>query len=66
MRKSPIFVHFDESIVGASSIRAYGRQSEFIERCEQLIDESQQPYFLIVVAQRFVEISFSVSFMTPG
>ena len=39
MRKSPIFAHFDESIIGASSIRAYGKQDDFITKCEKLVDE---------------------------
>ena len=53
MTKSPIFAHFDESIVGASSIRAYGRQEEFIARCEKLIDEGQQPFALLIVGKRY-------------
>ncbi len=53
MRKSPIFSHFDESIVGASSIRAYRKQDEFVAKCEKLVDESQQPFFVIVCCQRW-------------
>ena len=52
MRKSPIFAHFDESIVGASSIRAYGKQEEFIAKCDRLIDESQRAYYVVQNAQR--------------
>ncbi len=43
---SPIYAHFDETITGASSIRAYRREAEFVDRCENLIDESQKPSYL--------------------
>ena len=54
MTKSPIFAHFDESIVGSSSIRAYGKQEEFIAKCDRLVDESQRAYYLVQCAQRSI------------
>ena len=58
--RSPIFHHFEESIVGASSIRSYGRERQFIHRCETLIDDSQKPYYLLLVAQRWdIQCTFS-------
>ena len=54
MTKSPIFAHFDESIVGSSSIRAYGKQEEFIGKCDRLVDESQRAYYLVQCAQRLI------------
>ena len=59
MRKSPIFAHFDESIIGASSIRAYGKQDDFITKCEKLVDESQQPFYLIICAQRYYFVEYT-------
>ena len=52
MRKSPIFAHFDESIVGSSSIRAYNKQEEFVGKCDRLVDESQRAFYLVQAAQR--------------
>ncbi len=52
IRRSPIYSHFDEGISGVSSIRAYGRQEQLITKCENLIDKSQRPFYLIVKTQR--------------
>ena len=54
MRKSPIFAHFDESIVGSSSIRAYGKQEDFIAKCDRLIDEGQQPFCLLICGKKYI------------
>ncbi len=53
VKKSPIYAHFDESIVGSSTIRAYRKEDEFIAKCDRLIDESQRPFYLIASAQRY-------------
>jgi len=53
IKRSPIYAHFDESISGAISIRAYQRQSDFIEKCDKLIDASQRPWYHIMIAQRW-------------
>ena len=60
MRKSPIFAHFDESIVGASSIRAYGKQGEFIDKSDKLINESQRAYYMVQNAQRYLKFKTTV------
>ncbi len=52
VRRSPIYIHFDESVVGTSSIRAYRRQEQFIAKMDKYIDNSQKPWYLIMVAQR--------------
>ena len=50
--QSPIYAHFDDSVVGVVSIRAYKKQELFIQKCDQLVDENQKPYFLFVMASR--------------
>ena len=52
VRRSPIYTHFDESVTGSSSIRAYRKDKEFIATCDRLIDESQRPWFLVITALR--------------
>ena len=54
VRRSPIYIHFDESVVGTSSIRAYRREEQFIAKMDKYIDNSQKPWYLIIVAQRLV------------
>ena len=54
VRRSPIYIHFDESVVGTSSIRAYRREEQFIAKMDKYIDNSQKPWYLIMVAQRSV------------
>ncbi len=60
VRRSPIYAHFDESIVGANSIRAYRKEKEFITKCDRLINESLRPFYLILVSQRSVFTLFYV------
>ena len=54
IKRSPLFIHFDESYVGATSIRAYRRQHQFVERCDDLIDDSQRAWYLVLMSQRSV------------
>ena len=52
VKRSPIFVLFDETVTGISSIKAYGRVDEFIDKCERLTDESQMVWYHILIAMR--------------
>lgn len=54
MRRSPIFAHFDQSVTGATSIRAYNKLEAFTGKCDRLIDDSQKPYYMVIVAQRWL------------
>ena len=52
VRRSPIYSHFDESVAGSTSIRAYRKEEEFVKKCDHLIDESQRPWFLVFTTYR--------------
>ncbi|CAM1327899.1 ABCC2 (predicted) [Pycnogonum litorale] len=52
--RSPIYVHFSESLMGASSIRAYQFQEDFIDENNQKLDENQICYFPAVSVNRQV------------
>ncbi|XP_022257321.1 multidrug resistance-associated protein 1-like [Limulus polyphemus] len=52
--RSPIYNNFSETISGASSIRAYGVQKYFIERCDERIDVNQNCYFLGMCINRWL------------
>ena len=44
--KAPLYTHFIESVAGASTIRAFGWQSQYQERNYKFIDQSQRPAYL--------------------
>ena len=50
--RSPIYSHFQESIIGASSIRAYQQQERFIKENERRIDHNQLAYYPSRCAER--------------
>lgn len=52
LRKSPVYSHFEESIVGAASIRAYRQQQHFIDKCDRLTDESNRPWCSYIACWR--------------
>lgn len=52
--RSPIYVHFSETVTGASTIRAYGVQDVFINESNNRVDFNQVSYYPAVVANRFV------------
>ena len=52
--RSPIYSHFGETITGASTIRAYDKEKQFILESEQKVDENQVCFYPSVIANRFV------------
>ncbi|KAK7486632.1 hypothetical protein BaRGS_00022157, partial [Batillaria attramentaria] len=52
--RSPIYNYFSETISGASVIRAYGRQSSFIEESERRVDLNQMFGFASYSANRWL------------
>ena len=50
--RSPIYSHFQESITGASSIRAYREQDRFIQASEGKVDYNQVAYYPGICANR--------------
>ena len=52
--RSPIYSHFQESVNGASSIRAYGKQDQFIVQSESRVDYNQISYYPSICANRYI------------
>ncbi|KAL1476550.1 hypothetical protein MTO96_036420 [Rhipicephalus appendiculatus] len=52
--RSPIYVHFSETVTGSSSIRAYGVGKRFVDHSDELTDINHSTYFPSVVASRWL------------
>ena len=50
--RSPIYVHFSETITGSSTIRAFQQQQRFTEHSEQLVDHNLVFYFATIASDR--------------
>ena len=50
--RSPIYSHFQESLLGASSIRAYRQQERFMKESERRVDYNQIAYYPNICANR--------------
>uniref|UniRef100_A0AAR2L873 ABC-type glutathione-S-conjugate transporter n=1 Tax=Pygocentrus nattereri TaxID=42514 RepID=A0AAR2L873_PYGNA len=55
--RSPIYTHFNETVQGASVIRAFGEQSRFILQANQRVDHNQTAYFPRFVATRWLAVN---------
>ncbi|WKY16856.1 hypothetical protein Q1695_001460 [Nippostrongylus brasiliensis] len=54
--RSPIYSHFQESIQGAASIRAYKLVDEFVRESERRVDENLATYYPSIVANRWLAV----------
>lgn len=54
--RSPIFAHFQETIGGATTIRAYGQARRFAHENRWRIDENLRVYFLWVTLNRWLAV----------
>uniref|UniRef100_A0A673CCA3 ABC-type glutathione-S-conjugate transporter n=1 Tax=Sphaeramia orbicularis TaxID=375764 RepID=A0A673CCA3_9TELE len=55
--RSPIYTHFNETVQGASVIRAFGEQSRFILQANERVDFNQTSYFPRFVATRWLAVN---------
>jgi len=54
--RSPIYSHFGETIQGASTIRAFGLQHQFITESEEKVDTNQVCYYPSIIANRWLAV----------
>lgn len=54
--KSPVYVHFSETLTGSSSIRAYGVEKRFIKTSNSLTDTNHLAYFPSVAATQWLTV----------
>ncbi|XP_042250798.1 multidrug resistance-associated protein 1-like isoform X4 [Thunnus maccoyii] len=55
--RSPIYSHFNETVQGASIIRAFGEQRRFVLQADHRIDNNQEAYFPRFVATRWLAVN---------
>lgn len=51
---APLYSHFIESLAGLITIRSFGWTDKYIKKNQQLLDESQKPYYLLFCIQRWL------------
>uniref|UniRef100_UPI00358F56A6 multidrug resistance-associated protein 1-like isoform X1 n=1 Tax=Myxine glutinosa TaxID=7769 RepID=UPI00358F56A6 len=54
--RSPIYSHFNETVMGASVIRAYGKQESFVGRNDSLVDDNHRSYYASITANRWLAV----------
>ncbi|PLB43601.1 P-loop containing nucleoside triphosphate hydrolase protein [Aspergillus steynii IBT 23096] len=54
--KSPLFTQFLETLLGLSTVRAFGWERNFQENHLELLDASQRPYYLLFCIQRWLAL----------
>ncbi|OAD00212.1 hypothetical protein MUCCIDRAFT_166009 [Mucor lusitanicus CBS 277.49] len=54
--KSPIYSHFQETIQGVSTIRAYGQQRAFVFQNQYRLDNNQRAYFPSITCNRWLAV----------
>lgn len=51
--RSPVYSHFNETLLGVSVIRAFADQERFIRQSDLKVDENQKAYYPSIVANRW-------------
>uniref|UniRef100_A0AAZ3RYK9 ABC transmembrane type-1 domain-containing protein n=1 Tax=Oncorhynchus tshawytscha TaxID=74940 RepID=A0AAZ3RYK9_ONCTS len=54
--RSPVYTHFNETLLGASVIRAFGEQERFIRESDGRVDHNQKAYYPSIVANRWLAV----------
>ncbi|KAM9779656.1 multidrug resistance-associated protein 1-like [Neosynchiropus ocellatus] len=54
--RSPIYTHFNETLLGTSVIRAFREQDRFIRESDRRVDHNQKAYYPSIVANRWLAV----------
>ncbi|CAO3645741.1 unnamed protein product [Cunninghamella blakesleeana] len=57
--KSPLFSHFTETLVGISTIRAYGATQSFLQDMVQKCDKCMRPLYITQICNLWISIIFA-------
>jgi ATP-binding cassette subfamily C (CFTR/MRP) protein 1 len=58
--RSTVFARFSESVMGTSTIRAYGLQDHFSRKVRESIDDMNSAYYLTFANQRWLSVRLDV------
>ncbi|XP_017652829.1 multidrug resistance-associated protein 1 [Nannospalax galili] len=54
--RSPVYSHFNETLLGVSVIRAFEEQERFIHQSDLKVDDNQKAYYPSIVANRWLAV----------
>ncbi|KAK6343113.1 hypothetical protein TWF718_008486 [Orbilia javanica] len=54
--KSPLYTHFQETLSGIATIRAFSWEKDFNDESERLLSVSQKPYYYLATVQRWLAL----------
>ena len=54
--KAPLYSHFQETLSGLATVRAFGWTRAFIDKHLELLDQSQRPFYLLYCIQRWLQV----------
>jgi ATP-binding cassette subfamily C (CFTR/MRP) protein 1 len=54
--KAPLYSHFQETLSGVATIRAFGWTCAFVDKNLDLLDQSQRPFYLLYCIQRWLQV----------
>nr|CAH8872156.1 unnamed protein product [Trichobilharzia regenti] len=60
VRRSPVLSYFQETLSGISVIRAFKRENEFLNTCNELVDENLKAWYPIIVSYRWLGVNIEL------
>jgi len=58
--RSPVYAHFQETVNGLGSIRAYGKEEEFIRASAEKIDFNIKGFYCVTIIERWLALRLEV------